>query len=298
MVHACRIGDWPKSHPGFNGNLSLRPIVYQHCAHLLPERLIEPLTKALSKITSIPPPARALTDTRWVPALTASVLLHALVLGVLATVRVDRPEPMAQAESLGFQRFSVVPRLYPPPPDPAEPPVPLDEEIRTPAAAASSQSFEGASEERTAPVIKPPQAAAIDPTPAADPTLRERLLQQIEQHATPKISTAPGPEAALTGRSIPHLPSSRGWLSGHVGTVAAQVDSWREPDGSQRAQVTLADGTVICMQRRAPTVEEFMQPWKSTIVTMSRICGRARPEPVDYSDPRVQPPPRVTHDEN
>ena len=87
------------------------------------------------------------------------------------------------------------------------------------------------------------------------------------------------------------LPGAPGWLSGHVGPVRAQSQQWQDSDGSQRAFYVLADGTVVCTRRRAPTADELMNPWKSTAVTMAAFCGRQRPRAPDYSDPRIQPPP-------
>lgn len=147
-----------------------------------------------------------------------------------------------------------------------------------------------------------PEAPFVDGSTASERAspqqLRARLLQQIESTATPDIAQrSSGDGSELQGRAVPRLPSARSWLSGHVGAVAPNVDRWREVDGSQRAQVTLADGTVICLQRGAPNVEEMMQPWKSIIVTMARLCRRTRPEAVDYSDLRVQPPPRTASDD-
>ena len=53
----------------------------------------------------------------------------------------------------------------------------------------------------------------------------------------------------------------------------------------------LPDGTVVCTQRRAPTFDEMMHPWKAAIVTVGSVCGRERPAAPDFADPRIRPPP-------
>ncbi len=129
--------------------------------------------------------------------------------------------------------------------------------------------------------------------PAQDPArLRARILEQVgalpASQADKKGST-PWP---ATGEAAPGLPGVRGWISGHVGRVRPSADTWKASDGSTRGRYVTADGTVVCTQRRAPTMDELMNPWKSTVVTMARICGRARPDAPDFTDPRVQPPPK------
>jgi hypothetical protein len=235
------------------------------------------------------------------------VLLHLAALLTLAALDFDRPVPARPSATLELQLLATV-ATVPAEPDPASalerdtessPPAPKSAAAAIPRPSDNSieDSIESATgppiEVRSHPGLLPEQALADDIEMLSSQPLHARVLQQIERSAAPEIARRPGGgESVLQGRALPRLPSARGWLSGHVGAVAPEVDSWREADGRQRAQVTLADGTIVCMERRAPTVEEMMQPWKSTIVTMSRLCGKARPAPVDYSDPRVQPPPR------
>ena len=131
--------------------------------------------------------------------------------------------------------------------------------------------------------------------PAQDPArLRARILEQVgtlpASQADKKGST-PWP---ATGEAAPGLPGVRGWISAHVGRVRPGADTWKANDGSTRGRYVTADGTVVCTQRRAPTMDELMNSWKSTVVTMARICGRARPDAPDFTDPRVQPPPKYS----
>jgi len=133
-----------------------------------------------------------------------------------------------------------------------------------------------------------PTNAAETPDPAR---LRARILDQIaalrpdaqDKRTACRVggTRQPGPRPTRPARlAVPVC-----------GTVAPSVENWREADGSQRARIVLADGTVICTERRAPTNAEFANPWKSTIVTMARICGREHPAEPDFTDPRMQPPP-------
>ena len=131
--------------------------------------------------------------------------------------------------------------------------------------------------------------------PAQDPaSLRAHILEQVgalpASEADKKGST-PWP---ATGEAAPGLPGVRGWISGHIGQVRPSADTWQASDGSTRGRYVMADGTVVCTQRRAPTMDELMNPWKSTVVTLAGICGRARPDAPDFTDPRVQPPPQYS----
>jgi len=131
--------------------------------------------------------------------------------------------------------------------------------------------------------------------PAQDPArLRARILEQVgtlPASQGDKKGSTPWP---ATGEAAPGLPGVRGWISTHVGRVRPGADTWKANDGSTRGRYVTADGTVVCTQRRAPTMDELMNSWKSTVVTMARICGRARPDAPDFTDPRVQPPPKYS----
>lgn len=130
--------------------------------------------------------------------------------------------------------------------------------------------------------------------PGQTGTLRATLLDQVR--SLPAETDGEGEVEvpwAASGDRIPGVPGVRGWISGYVGAVAPSAHTWNENDGSSRGRYVLADGTIICTRRRAPTIDEMMNPWKSIAVTMGGICGRQRPGAVDYSDPRIQPPPRA-----
>lgn len=231
------------------------------------------------------------------PALAASLLLHGLL--AVAILNAPLPDSIRKPDD-GVIAMRLVPRPAPQtePPELRNPPEPEPEPRTIPQA-----------EPDTA-MPEPPQEAVVDaepaptgpaddietgPSPEDAVTLRARILQQVG---------APQPEArshagerlpwAASGERVPGLPGVRGWLSGYVGPVQPSAHTWKENDGSSRARYVLADGTVVCTRRRAPTIDELMNPWKSIAVTMGSICGRERPRAPDFDDPRVQPPPSAT----
>lgn len=229
-------------------------------------------------------------------AVTASLVLHALLLAALfhAPLRAPLREP---ADRVITMRLSVQP---PPEPVAAEPriepqPEAPDEASTTPTAA-EPESAEPHPEDAVAnhePIEREPEIAETGPE-AEDPAmLRARILEQVGNLPT---DSEPDTEGQLpwasSGAPVRGLPGVRGWISGYVGPVQTSAHTWKENDGSSRGRYVLANGTVVCTRRRAPTIDELMNPWKSMVVTMGGICGRERPAPVDYSDPRVQPPPR------
>lgn len=127
--------------------------------------------------------------------------------------------------------------------------------------------------------------------------LRATLLDQVR--SLPSEAGRDGTRRlpwASSGDPLPGLPGARGWLSAYVGTVTPSAHTWTDTDGSNRGHYVMADGTMICTRRRAPTSDELMNPWKSTAVTMVSGCGRQRPEAPDFSDPRVRPPPAIRGD--
>ncbi len=139
-----------------------------------------------------------------------------------------------------------------------------------------------------------PELSALEQdTSAPGPGLADEILRAIAEQAEgsyhPPTREMPW---SRRGDPVPGLPGMRGWIATYTGAVTPRSETWKENDGSTRGRHVLADGTVICTQRRAPTIDEMMNPWKSLAVTMARICGRERPAPVDFSNPRVQPPPR------
>jgi len=144
---------------------------------------------------------------------------------------------------------------------------------------------------------EPPPAGHADPgeedVPVAPfrPGIRGRILDQIAGRDVVASEDGEALPWTSSGEAVPGLPGYRGWLSGHVGRVEPGGQRWRANDGSSRARYVLADGTTVCTQRRAPTIDEIMNPWKSTAVTMATVCGRERPPRPDFGDPRIRPPP-------
>lgn len=198
-------------------------------------------------------------------------------------------------------RLSVQPLPEPVPVEPVVAPQPeATEEASTTPTAAEPQTAEPQTEDAVAnhePIEPEPEIAETGPE-AEDPAmLRARILEQLG--TLPMDSESGSQEQrqgqlpwSSSGTPVRGLPGVRGWISGYVGPVQTSAHTWKENDGSSRGRYVLANGTVVCTRRRAPTIDELMNPWKSMVVTMSGFCGHERPAPVDYSDPRVQPPPR------
>ena len=131
--------------------------------------------------------------------------------------------------------------------------------------------------------------------PAQDPaSLRARILERVGARPASEADEKGSTPWPATGEAAPGLPGVRGWISGYVGHVHPGADTWKATNGSTRGRYVMADGTIVCTQRRAPTIDELMNQWKSTVVTMAGICGRARPDAPDFTDPRVQPPPQYS----
>lgn len=236
-------------------------------------------------------------DGRFPPlAVAASLVLHALLLAALfhAPLRAPLREP---ADRVITMRMSIQP---PPEQVPAAPrieqrPAAPDETSITPTAA-EPETAEAQAEESVAnqePTEQEPEIAETGPE-AEDPAmLRARILEQVGSLPADSESDTEGQLPWVSsGAPVRGLPGVRGWISGYVGPVRTSAHTWKENDGSSRGRYVLANGTVVCTRRRAPTIDELMNPWKSMVVTMGRFCGRERPAPVDYNDPRVQPPPR------
>lgn len=221
-------------------------------------------------------------------AASASVLLHAVVIAILASTQLRPVPPTPEAPTITM-------RLIPAPATEAR------------SSADEDQAPDAMAE--TEPQAQPPTGdssgddpATIDtPTvsqiiekqdPARAGTLRATVLEQVRaQPVESGRDIGAGLPWAPSGAPAPGVPGVRGWISAHVGEVATSAQTWRDNDGSNRGRYVLASGTVICTRRRAPTIDELMNPWKSIAVTLGSICGRERPDAPDFSDPRVQPPP-------
>jgi len=222
-------------------------------------------------------------------AAAASILAHVVLLAILMNARLPPSAPMPDPRVISMP-------LIPAPVDP-QPPAPVEAAEQRRAEPPSPPAAPSEAPAPTAPDTPPADRRPDDPNtddemPVQAGALRATLLEQVrslpveagrdEGDGLPWISS---------GAPVPGVPGLRGWLSGYAGTVTPGADTWKENDGSSRGRYVLANGTVICTRRRAPTIDELMNPWKSTAVTMGSICGRQRPDAPDFSDPRVQPPP-------
>ena len=234
---------------------------------------------------------------RWPLGAVAGSLALPLVVAVVAVKLSGNPQT-ALHRPITIQLKLLPPELTPKPEPEAfehEPgPEPVQDLAQTEAQISTTETQAPSLDTEPAPELPLGDRAQHD----SGQQLADRILQSIKQQTVarehlPQRQFPWGP----SGAPIRGLPGTRGWLSAHVGRVRPEGDSWKENDGSSRARYVLADGTVICTHRRAPTIDEMMNPWKSIAVTMARICGRERPAEVDYSDPRVQPQPRLARDD-
>lgn len=234
-----------------------------------------------------------------VVAFAASLLGHALVIAILTNTAL-RPQIAAPEDRIISMRL--LPRAEidaqppasedPPPQKPPESEPPPDSDIPVAAeaiaTAAPATTDPPPTDTRTADESREPPDAA----PAG--RLRATLLEQVRAlPATAGEQTGPALPWSSSGEPLPGVPGVRGWISGYVGTVTPSAHTWKDNDGASRGRYVLANGTVVCTRRRAPTIDELMNPWKSIAVTMGSICGRQRPDAPDFTNPRVQPPPSV-----
>lgn len=222
-------------------------------------------------------------------AAAASVLAHVVLLAILMNTPLSPSAPMPDPRMISMH-------LIPVPVDPQRPgPIEVAEQRRAEPPSRPTAASEPPS--ATAPETTPAERRPDDPNtdddlPVQADALRATLLDQVRSlPAEARQEDGDGLPWTSSGAPIKGVPGVRGWLSGYAGTVTPSADAWKENDGSSRGRYVLANGTVICTRRRAPTVDELMNPWKSTAVTMGSVCGRQRPEAPDLSDPRAQPPP-------
>lgn len=225
-------------------------------------------------------------------ALAASLVLH----GLLFLALLHGPLPGSiQTPDNGVITMRLVPhRMLGA--EPPESPNPSESQLRnepqeepdTPAPNQPQATIAGTEPGRTS----EPEDVEVDTAPPDAAALRARILGQVGALQAEEQSGAESKMPWTTsGERLPGLPGTRGWISGHIGRVQPSAHTWKENDGSSRGRYVLANGTVVCTHRRAPTIDELMNPWKSIAVTMGSICGRERPPAPDFDDPRVQPPP-------
>jgi len=102
----------------------------------------------------------------------------------------------------------------------------------------------------------------------------------------------PENQAGHLGKNLPKLPGGPSLFDQWLGPVKPDLDRWRDASGGMNAQVTLANGDLVCIRLRAPTTQELFNPWMSAAVPMSRLCGRKKPESVDLENPWLRTRPR------
>ncbi|QOC21640.1 hypothetical protein IC757_11380 [Wenzhouxiangella sp. AB-CW3] len=219
-------------------------------------------------------PAETRHRSIMLPVVISSLLLHAAIL--LLPQRqwpgaVDTPEPRS---------IHLLPAPAAPEPALEHPVEPRSPETRT--------------ESQPVPDTQPPpdeaEQAAKDVSPEQPTTHRAADLhrQALEQAREVPADTAEE-GSHLRFHGTPRLPGAPGRLNEQLGTVSSRVDRWQSTDGSYQARTVLGDGSVICTSIRAPTMQEFFNPWMSAAVAMHRRCGRERPEPSDTDDPWQRP---------
>lgn len=228
-------------------------------------------------------------------AAAASVLVHAVVIAMLMSTSLGPP---VRSPENNVVTMHLLPRPaveerpiaadVPPPDASVEPEAGIrsgSEPAAEPVATSSADEFVTTD---ASTVSESP--GELEPSRAG--TLRATMLEQVrELPSEAEGERGPALPWTFSGEPIPGLPGVRGWISAYVGTLETSADTWKGNDGSSRGRYVLANGTVVCTRRRAPTIDELMNPWKSIAVTMGSICGRQRPDAPDFSNPRVQPPP-------
>lgn len=217
-------------------------------------------------------PDRRKTSFHLALILTLSLIVHAMILSL--PLRMLEPEPDTESRSITLVRTPApTPETTPeaivelPPPEPAAVAAPRTEEQTPPAPPAPAQA-RLSTEERPEIEIAEIRSQALDLAGQAAETPDRREDQQTALY-----------------RSAPRLPGGGGWMSSYVGPVATGREQWQEIDGGLHSRTVLSSGQVICTSIRAPTVQEFFNPWMSAAVPMMRRCGRERPEQSTDSDP-------------
>lgn len=222
-------------------------------------------------------------------AAAAAVALHGVFALLAARFAVPPFEPPAATAPLQLEiRATALPE---PEPEPA-PPTRPDPPAQPPASRPAPQR-----EPTPEPAPADPDREIAETGPEPDDAGRQRglsarILRQIAvRERGSELPPADRPAWPERGQAVPGLPGGPGWLTPHVGRVNPSSDRWTSNDGTRRARYVTANGTVVCTQRRAPTVDEFIHPWRYIGVTMASVCGRERADGPDFTDPRVLPPP-------
>ncbi len=144
------------------------------------------------------------------------------------------------------------------------------------------------------PLIASSEAEAkIDPEPAAGARLITNLNTQLPG-VVAKLNPMAAPEQKIShlGKAAPKLPGGPSLFDEWMGPVKPNLDRWRDASGGVNAQLTLANGDLVCIKVRAPTTRELFNPWMSAAIPMSRLCGRKNAEPVDLENPWLRARPK------
>jgi|GEM_PF-1843070 len=255
-----------------------------------------PMIPDTSRTPEARPTAQATVRLGGFPAraAAASVLAHVVLLAILMNAPLSPSAPMPDPRVISMH-------LIPVPVDPQRSgPVEVAEQRRAELPSRPTAASEPPS--AAAPETKPAERRPDDPNtddglPVRADALRATLLEQVRSlPAEARQEDGDGLPWTSSGARVPGVPGVRGWISAHVGQVTPSAHTWKNNDGSTGGRFVMVDGTVVCTRRRAPTIDEIMNPWKSTVVTLSSVCGRERPPAPDYDDPRVQPPPSAVRE--
>ena len=164
-----------------------------------------------------------------------------------------------------------------------------EQQSRTAAAATEEPQSQSPSQANQS-ISSPPSASATSDPPdsSVQAPLTTRLLSAVRANlGQPSIPEAP---SAIEPATVPELPATQGWINDYVGTVEPRVDQWENNDGSRQTRIVTASVQVYCGRARAATSAEIFNPQFAVNVMMFKECGRARPAPVDKTNPWLRRP--------
>ncbi|HEY7905625.1 MAG TPA: hypothetical protein VIC53_01750 [Wenzhouxiangella sp.] len=200
---------------------------------------------------------------------------------VVQVALVERPEPVSEPKP--DVETPPASESLPQPPEPESTQAPLDQPPTT-----TTQE----PPEEIVPSIASSEAE-VEPEPVTGARLITNLNTQLPR-VVAKLNPMAAPEQKIShlGKAAPKLPGGPSLFDEWMGPVKPNLDRWRDASGGVNAQVTLANGDLVCIKVRAPTTQELLNPWMSAAVPMSRVCGRRRPEPVDTENPWLRARPK------
>lgn len=168
--------------------------------------------------------------------------------------------------------------------------------VEAPESAGASSKQQPTATAQTLPKESGPSLTSneADPEPAIGGVrLMTHLNTQLPEVVS-QLNPIKTPEQKIShlGKATPKLPGGPSLFNEWMGSVKPNLDRWRDASGGVNAQVTWANGDLVCIKVRAPTTQELFNPWMSAAVPMSRVCGRRRPEPVDTENPWLRARPK------